>query len=211
MKKRVLFVFAHPDDPEIYSGGLLSKIQGKCIVEIGIVFNKSNLQKIREQEAREALGLLGYKPIFLDMLDDDIQDIHLLDQKMNNLVQNFSPDIIITHHPQDYHTDHVAVSNSVKRIASYKKPVIYADTLCGNECNPDYYSDITDYINCKKELISKHVSQVKLCNYVQICEIVNHFRGLQYFGSPDKYCEAYCLSSEYHYGQVRKFVEELLS
>lgn len=211
MKKRVLFVFAHPDDPEIYSGGLLSKIHEKHVVEMGIVFNKSNMQKVREQEECDALGMLGYKPVFFDMLDDDLQDTCLLDQKMKNLVQKFSPDLIITHHPKDYHTDHVAVSNSVKRIASYKKTVIYADTLCGNECEPDFYCDVTDYMNDKIELIRKHVSQVKLCDYVRICEIVNHFRGLQYFGTPDKYCEAYCLSSEYHYGQVKKYIEELLS
>lgn len=210
MIKRILFVFAHPDDPEIYSGGLLSKICNKYIIEICIVFNKSDMQVKREKEALSALGALGYKLIFLNMPDDCVQDNYLLDQKMKELFQSFSPDLIITHNPNDYHTDHVSLSNSVKRIASYRSPVLYTDTLCGDSCEPDHYCDITDFMSAKLELIQKHVSQIELYDYVHICEIVNRFRGVQYFGVPDKYCEAYCLSSKYHYGQIRQLIEELL-
>lgn len=125
------------------------------------------------------------------------------------MIENSCPNLIITHNPRDYHTNHVLVSESVKRIASYRIPVIYTDTLNGNDCMPDLFCDITDCMAKKIGLIKIHQSQIKKCNYINICEIVNHYRGIQYFGKPEKYCEAYCMSSHYHLGQVAELINNV--
>lgn len=208
-KKRILFIFSHPDDAEIYSGGLLLKIHQKFEIEIYVIFDVCENKEIREKEAQKAMEMIGNKVIFVSLQDDSIQDNVVLDTKISNIIQHFTPDLIITHNPFDYHTDHVSVCKSVKRVASYKIPVIYTDTLCGDNCEPDLFCDITEYMNRKIELIKMHGSQIEKCDYTSICEIVNHFRGIQYFGKPEKYCEGYCLSSKYHLGQIVELINKV--
>lgn len=204
--KKILCLFSHPDDAEIYSAGLLLKLRYRVDVEVCIVFNVSVDKEIRENETKKAMEMLGTTLRFLNMQDDAIQNTFVLDTKINALIESSQPNLIITHNPLDYHTDHILVSESVKRVASYKIPVLYTDTLNGNDCVPDLFCDITEFMTQKKKLIGMHQSQIEKCDYRTICEIVNHFRGIQYFGKPEKYCEAYCLSTKYHMGQIIELI-----
>ena len=69
------------------------------------------------------------------------------------------PDLIITHSENDYHADHKSLSLITKEAVSHYIPVLYCDTLMGINFNPNYYVDITDYYESKKNAILKHISQ----------------------------------------------------
>ena len=65
------------------------------------------------------------------------------------------PDLIITHSENDYHADHKSLSLITKAAVSHYIPILYCDTLMGINFNPNYYVDITDYYESKKEAILK--------------------------------------------------------
>ena len=115
-KHRIMFVFAHPDDAELYAGGTISRLVADkkqvCIVKMSSgnkgskqqVIREEELTKTRETEDTKALETLGIKEdnnIYLHISDGDItnctEHIGLLSQQ----IRLFKPDIVITHNPED--------------------------------------------------------------------------------------------------------------
>ena len=211
--KNILFIFAHPDDAEIYAGGLMLKLYHKDInFRICCVLNEQKdkqLNKIRKNELEMSLNNVGIKPDYLDILDGKLIWDEIEINKLYKYIEDNDPFLIITHNIHDYHNDHRHVSDIVNSIASYRWPVIMSDTLCGNNHEPQYYCDITKYMHMKINMILCHTSQVKSCNYSEMARILNSFRGLQYTGKADYYCEAYSSYSGYHRNDLEKRLRNL--
>jgi N-acetylglucosamine malate deacetylase 1 len=182
---KVLAIGAHPDDLEILCGGTLALYRQKghevfmCHVCDGnkgsLVYTSEELAKIRRKEAIESAKLIGAESIWGGMSDLEV----VLDMKsrlvITDVIRQANPDVIITHNPDDYHTDHINVSRLVFE-ASYmagvklletdfpksdKLPYLYyMDTIAGINFYPTEYVDITETIDIKIEMLMKMKSQL---------------------------------------------------
>lgn len=114
--KRVMFVFSHPDDAEIYAGGTIARLtaDGKEVRVVKVTngnrgsrqehISSDDLAKIRQEEDSSAMKVLGVKPensVYLGLEDgqveNDLQTIGLLARQ----IRQFKPEIIFTHNPED--------------------------------------------------------------------------------------------------------------
>ena len=132
-KRRVLGVFAHPDDPEFFSGGTFARWAAEG-AEITFVLATSGdkgsadpqmtherLVTIREQEERSAAKALGVNEvIFLRYPDGELQPTLQLRRDITRLIRLKKPDILVTCDPTVFwfgtsyinHPDHRAIGTA---------------------------------------------------------------------------------------------------
>jgi LmbE family N-acetylglucosaminyl deacetylase len=182
---RILAVGAHPDDLEVLCAGTLAKYRARgddvfmyhaAYGDKGhLIIPSDELTRIRRAEAQAAADVIGATAMEGGFKDMEIVDTDAARLKFIDLVRAAQPDVVITHFPHDYHTDHKAVSAlmleatfsaSVPHVkteypAISKMPVVYfMDTLAGMHFQPTDYVDITPYIETKREMLAKHQSQL---------------------------------------------------
>lgn len=211
MTLRVLAIGCHPDDIEISCAGTLAKYKKLghdvilCHVANGnkghLIIPTEELRDIRKNEAISSGEVIGAEVISLDMPDLEIYgDDRKSRDAVVDLIRYAKPDVIITHYPDDYMPDHVAVSKLVfdasfsATVPYYKTsreahalnvPIYYMDTLAGIRFNPEEYVDITDTMEQKLEMLNQHQSQTKWLmehDNIDLSEFVtagSRFRGLQ--------------------------------
>ena len=183
---RVLSVMCHPDDMEFDCAGTLLKYKQKghdvisCHVANGnmghMVIQPDELREIRIKEAQKAGTLAGFEVVTMDIGDltanaaDENQRRELV-----RIIRYANPDVIITHDPKDYCSDHAEVSKLVFS-ASFSAtcphfypelgevvkltPVYYANTSGCMNFTPTEYVDITDVLETKLEMMKCHESQI---------------------------------------------------
>lgn len=123
--QRVMIIGAHPDDADIVCGCTAAKLVAKgarvkfvavCNGNIGHhIYSREKTAAVRRQETLNAAKVFG-----LDSYDiygygdarvpNDFEARELVARK----IQEFEPDIIITHRDCDYHVDHRTVGTLVK-------------------------------------------------------------------------------------------------
>ncbi len=207
---QVMGIGAHPDDLEVLCGGTLAKFRARgddvimCHASWGDLGHykimPEELSRIRSQEAKAAAQVIGAQAMELGFFDMRINYTEEAQRRVADAIREARPDLVITHHPNDYHSDHNGVTQLVLHATFAatvphfetghpylpKLPMVYfMDTLFGLNFQPTDYVDISDYIGTKKEMLSKHQSQLawlKEHDEVDIVEnmvTVNRFRGLQ--------------------------------
>ena len=193
---KILAIGAHPDDIEIYMLGLLLVYlkQGHDVYpliatdgSLGTVTIKKNLKIIRKKETKVALKKF-INPIFINEKDGNLSSSNSIIGKLKDNILSISPDLIITHSPFDYHSDHRALSKYVKESAGFHCPIIYADTLMGVNFNPNIYIDISEHIEEKLSAIMCHQSQNPQ-KFVNATKLLNNFRSGQCNGEDNGYAE----------------------
>jgi len=128
--KRVMAIFAHPDDPEFFCGGTLARWAGEGAHLIFVLATSGDkgsadpnmtherLIAIREEEERNAAGALGAQEvIFLRYPDGELQPTLELRRDLTRLIRLKQPDIVVTCDPTVYwygtgylnHPDHRAI------------------------------------------------------------------------------------------------------
>lgn len=216
----VLAIGCHPDDIEIGCAGTLLKCVERgdnvtvCHVANGnlghVVIEPDELGKIRINEAKNAGKIANIKVVTCDigdcLVNESSKEQHDL---IVDVIREAQPDFIITHCPQDYMPDHVAVSRLVfnasfnASVPHYKTniekaskvvPVYYMDTVSGLGFNPTHFVDISNKIGTKIEMLECHESQLKwmrehdnidFADFVKTCA---KYRGYQ---SNCEYAEAF--------------------
>ncbi len=117
---RVLCIGAHPDDCDLYCGGMALKYrelghQVKFIAttngdaghhEIGGV----ELARRRYAEAQASAQVADLEYQILDNHDGELQPDLATRKVIIGLIRQFKPDLVITHRPNDYHPDHRATA-----------------------------------------------------------------------------------------------------
>lgn len=217
---QVLAIGCHPDDLEIGCAGTLAKYKrlGHDVIMCHLangnlghaVIRPDELRGIRTKEAETAGALIG-----VEVINGDIDDFKVYgdDKKARDrvvdIIRYAKPDIIITHSPNDYMSDHVATSKLVfdaafgatlphygpnNPVHPLVTPIYYMDTLAGVNFLPTEYVDISDTLEIKLQMLNKHESQIKWMldhdkiDFPDFVRTVAKFRGLQ-CGVP--YAEAF--------------------
>ena len=207
----VLIISAHPDDVEVNCAGTAAKLIKRgdsvtlcnlCSGSLGhMVIMPAELAKIRLKENEAAAKMIGAKR--LPAVSPDLELYHqdkAARDKVVDIIRRAKPDFIITHHPDDYMSDHAAVSRLVfdasfcASLPHYKTaadgivpicPIYYMDNVGGFNFEPTEYVDIADEIETKIEMLKCHQSQLvwmKEHDKVDFTEMVRTFsrmRGLQ--------------------------------
>ncbi|MFD0712916.1 PIG-L deacetylase family protein [Paenibacillus sp. GCM10027626] len=207
----ILAVGAHPDDLEISCAGTLAKLKraGHHIIMCNACkgdkghyhIPPDELTEIRRKEALASAALISSEVLTLGFGDGELlAESQENRMKFIDLVRYARPDIVITHAPNDYMPDHIAVSQLMfhatffatlpsfrtENPAADKVPALYyMDNLSGLEFNPTFYVDVTDTFQTKLDMLEKHQSQLvwlKEHDQVDIMDFVTTFgktRGIQ--------------------------------
>lgn len=130
---RVMAIYAHPDDPEFFSGGTLIKwgLEGKELVYVLATSGDKGtddpqmtgprLMEIREAEQRAAATHAGANTlIFLHYADGELEATLGLRRALTRLIRQHKPDIVVTNDPTTRwtgngginHPDHQAIGNA---------------------------------------------------------------------------------------------------
>ena len=162
--KKLMAIFAHPDDAEIWAGGSIAKWNSLGGISTIVCFSTD---KMREQEGTTGASVLD--SVFKVVNQSPIPNENVI-KKISKLMCAYNPEIVITHYWNDTHPEHrnifEIVSNSITSVrikTGYPRILLCADTY--NEAcldgvfNPNLYVDISLYFDKKLEAIGKHKSQ----------------------------------------------------
>jgi len=115
-KKRILAVFAHPDDLELFAGGTIARLiaDNKRVRAVKVTsgemgcrqdeISSEKLRKIREREDKRAMRTLGIESkdnIYLRVPDGSVENSMKTIGLISEQIRIFKPDLIITHNPED--------------------------------------------------------------------------------------------------------------
>jgi LmbE family N-acetylglucosaminyl deacetylase len=131
--KRVLFVAAHPDDPDFGAGGSVARLtdNGSEVIYVIVTDGSqggedpnqkdTDLVAIREKEQRAAARVLGVKKVeFLGYKDGHLAPDLKLRRDIVRMIRKYKPELVITHIPGRVldapmggsHPDHLAVGEA---------------------------------------------------------------------------------------------------
>jgi LmbE family N-acetylglucosaminyl deacetylase len=216
----VLVVSAHPDDIEVNCAGTVKKLVDRgdtvyvcnlCNGNMGhMVIMPDELAAIRLKESENAAATTG--AIFLPPIDGDLVLYHqdkATRDKVVDIIRQAKPDFIITHTPNDYMPDHIAVGKLVfdasfcaslpHYVTEYDNavpicPIYYMDNLGAFQFTPTEYVDITDEIENKIKGLNCHESQLKWMkdhDQIDFAEMVRAFSRMRGLQAGVKYAEAF--------------------
>lgn len=191
---RVLVIGAHPDDYEFAMGGTILRHKSEGDVVYGVILACDNvttgmfgLRKRKESllEARSAAKLLGLdKLIFLNHKHHFVSFDGRVVESIDRIIRSFDPDIVYVPYIFDSDQDHHSGSKSAIAASRYVRNIImYEPTSVGGSFvgfSPNYYIDITNFIEKKLEVIGCHKSQLVELPHSRNIESVkcwNRFRG----------------------------------
>ena len=208
---RVLAVGAHPDDLEVLCGGTLARFaaEGHEVVMCNASFgnrgsfehSSEEITAIRLSEARRAAELAGASHVTLGFTDGEIDASDRAQRTaVIDLVREVRPDLILTHSPNDYMSDHNEVSKLVfdcsfhatlplletaKPSYDTVTPIYYIDTVMGLGFQPTEYVDVSSTIDTKVAMLEAHESQLTWLrdhdgvDIVEQMRTTTRFRGQQ--------------------------------
>jgi LmbE family N-acetylglucosaminyl deacetylase len=219
----IVAIGAHQDDIEIHCLGTLLRYQqqgGHTFTNVTISNGDKGAQydtsipyaeiaKIRIGESTRVAEALGGRYICMGESDEYIRDTDDVRNRLVDILREAKADIVFTHPPVDYNTDHMVTSqivfhavmlSNVMTIFTDHEPLaetpatFYMDSTAGFEWQPSHYVDITSVWEKKVELLNLHESQMKNMlkfggwDLVKFSRIMGQFRGLQ---SKVEYAEAF--------------------
>lgn len=207
---KVLAVGAHPDDIEILCAGTLARFARdghEVVMAHASVGDKGHgeiehheVGQVRQAEALEAAAVVGASSVTMGFRDGEIAVNDENMRRVVDVIRLVAPDLIITHHFDDYHGDHNAVTRLVvdgSFLASLPYyitslpahatacPIFFMDTLAGIGFEPTDYVNISDTIHLKKAAMERHQSQITWLrehhssDILDFIDTVAAFRGLQ--------------------------------
>jgi len=197
---KVMFCGAHPDDAEIYAFGTLFAYaeRGAEVVlvlatagEGGLTVRSQHqpLAETRMAEAEQAAAMLMARLVQLSLPDGGLRDHRSeLAARLGAILAEESPDIILTHSANDYHSDHRILSTTVAYIAAERVPVVFIDNMKGRNFRPTHYVDIAPHQARKMLALRQHQSQ-KPRRYVLAATTLAQARGFEATGKSNALAE----------------------
>ena len=207
---RIMAVGAHPDDIEFLCAGTLARYtqRGDEVFNVvctngdmgHVVIPPHELAEIRAQEAATAAETVGAQLKMLGEPDEWLFHDKRTRLLMIDAIRWANPDVIITHHPDDYHPDHKACSDLVFAASflstlphietehphqDHIAALLYMDSIAATNFTPELYVDITDTFELNTKALLCHESQVKWMkdhdsiDMADFIDAVARTRGLQ--------------------------------
>ena len=188
---RVLAFGAHPDDLEVGAGGLLARLSMEGADVTLAIVSVPNQAEVRRAEARASAEVLEANlRVLFDEKPSRVEDVpmHELVRRMDQIVGDLRPDLVITHSANDLHWDHGLVNratvSALRRtpcdlLAFMSSPEMNAQARSMGTC----FADITKYIDTKIEAIACHKSQVAkfdLESSRDLARAMGRISGVQY-------------------------------
>jgi LmbE family N-acetylglucosaminyl deacetylase len=180
----VLAFGAHPDDVEYYCAGTLARYAQAgarvtiCVVTDGRAHPHGDPEQIaalRKAEALASAGLIGAELNWLGLPDSALYPDLATRYRFMDAIRAADPDIIITHPPQDYHTDHIHTSQltleavQMASVANHPSdyaplsgkpiPVAFMAAEDGLNFIPEDYVDISAVWEVKRSMLLAHRTQ----------------------------------------------------
>jgi len=162
----VLALGAHPDDIELGCGGLIAKLKASGARVYGLTFTRgekgTDRQGQRELETKKAAAFLGLDGYWvLDFPDTGLQEkISLLKEVIESRIKELGATMVLTHADVDVHGDHRAVFAATREAARSVRTVLcYEDVSTTDQFTPNFYVDITHYIDDHLRACAFHRTQ----------------------------------------------------
>lgn len=176
---KIVVFTAHPADSVIGAGGTLARYveEGHTVVDICATIGQAlrpdmppkEVGRIREEERKKAARILGYSKVRnMGYSDTEFPYNREVIGKITEIIRAEKPDIVMTYWWQNVHPDlrnlSMAVSDATIFAAFYypsKLPSFHIKKLYQfssmNSINwePEFYIDITEYVEKKREAIDQ--------------------------------------------------------
>lgn len=211
-KYKILAVGAHLDDIEIACGGTLAKAADKGHTVKMIVLSKSSYshysgtairtENVAVREGKEAALRLGVEDLeIFDFPTKDIPYNSTVVEMINTRIDKFQPDIILTHWPFDTHQSHRNAALSTISAARYYNSLLMYEPIApaGRSYvgfRPQYYVDITGYIDKKIHSLRAHESEYRKygeqwINAVKARALYRGYELISYANNKETYAESF--------------------
>ena len=191
MQQKILVIAAHPDDEVLGCGGTIAKLSAEgnmtAVLILGAGIESRNSftpkelkvnQKILNQETKISSKILGIsKMYFKNFPDQQYDSVPFLDivKVIEEVKNDFRPDIVFTHHYGDLNFDHRLTfqatltaarpmeKETIKSIYSFE---IASSTEWGAYSNenvfaPNYFVEINNYFDKKLEAMKAYKSELR--------------------------------------------------
>jgi LmbE family N-acetylglucosaminyl deacetylase len=183
--KKVIVISAHPDDETLGVGGTLLKHKAigdelVWIIVTGVFENtgySDERVKSRQLEIEKVSSMFGFSKVFqLGYPTMQIDSSTLVDMipKFSNIFSENQPEIIYTMNRSDAHSDHRIIFDAVMACTkSFRYPFIkqvlmyeciseteFAPSLPEKVFHPNYFVDITKFLNQKLEIMKVFESEI---------------------------------------------------
>lgn len=183
---RVLVLGAHPDDAEIFAGGLIVRHcrLGSDVKIVSVTDGRGGhheippeqLVDVRRREAQAAGKRVGADYVTWDFHDGALEPSLAVRAAIIREIRTFRPDLVLTHRTNDYHPDHRAVGVAVQD-ASYmvtvphvcpEIPALTSDPVVAsmtdlftrpNKMRADVMLDVSAEFDLIVQMASQHASQ----------------------------------------------------
>lgn len=188
----ILVVAAHPDDEILGVGATVAKRVAQGDVARAVILGEGQTSRWKNREETppevleklhhdtiQAAEIIGYEKVyFADFPDNRFDHVDLLDivKYVEKVIQEFSPEVIYTHHGGDLNIDHQmtykAVLTATRPVGNYPVKEIYTfETLSSTEWDfsyqnpfrPNMFEDVEHFLEKKLEAMKCYESE--LCDF----------------------------------------------
>jgi len=210
---------AHPDDCEIFAGGLMRAFveSGSAVTFViatdGALSNgpppDPELARTRAGEAKAAAAHIGAAVDMLGFPDGGLSLAQGTAEAVEAALTRHRPDLVVTHHPEDYHRDHREISRLVRSRVSPVQRFLYMEPLYGVGAQPNLLVDITPHVEAKHAAIVEHRTQHGEDDILPKVKIWNAFRAVQMVGRSIAHAEGFVVPPDI-YGDPLKPIMDVV-
>jgi LmbE family N-acetylglucosaminyl deacetylase len=173
---KIIAIGAHLDDIEFGCAGTLAKAVERGHEVLMVVMSHSGYKDyngielrtrdVALDEGKEAAKIIGAKLIVMNFETKDVPYNSKSVEAINKILDNFKPDIILTHWVHDTHQDHRNTSLATISAARYFNSILMWEPMMPSGRSyhgfrAQVYVNISDTIEKKMTSLAAHKSQVK--------------------------------------------------
>jgi LmbE family N-acetylglucosaminyl deacetylase len=187
-RMNILAIGAHPDDIEYGCAGTLVKYADRGHrIHLMILTGgeEGGSSKERQHEQSAAAEIIGAQHVFWGGYRDTQLPLNkeLID-KIEEVLAEVKPDLILVNHGDDTHQDHRILTKATMSATRYVRNVLFFEVPTTQNFNPQVFVDISDTLERKFQVLKAHESQVMKTNIenmsiVELARANATFRGIQ--------------------------------